>query len=414
MRNMLLLVVTILLIAGVAGAAPLVGKEIKVQGGEQPSVYVPVSLSADGSAPEGGIQVVNVKTKKVYPATFRDGTLTFVIDALPAKETMTLKVAKAKKAGSKVTITKKGDAPAYEVVIGGDPFTTYQCSNDNRKPFLWPVYGEGKVSMTRDWPMDPAAALSDPKKNDHIHHKGIWTSLGKVNEADCWMEDGERSGFQHTDEVTSGSGNAYGWIHAKNTWQDKDHKPVVAEEREYRFYDAPAGMRIFDVAITFTASYGEVKFGDTKEGGLLAFRIRNDIVEDVKKGGNGTGVITNASGAKGETECWGKKSPWTDYYGEVKGTGLRGIAVFDTPGNLRYPTNWHIRAYGLNGANCFGLSAFTEKSEKKENGDFLLENGKSITFKYRVIIHSGDTAQAKVADRYADYTNPPKAEWVSK
>ena len=64
MRNMLLWVVTILLIAGVAGAAPLVGKEIKVQGGEQPSVYVPISLSADGNAPESGIQVVNVKTNK--------------------------------------------------------------------------------------------------------------------------------------------------------------------------------------------------------------------------------------------------------------------------------------------------------------------------------------------------------------
>ena len=411
MRNVLLLVVTILLIAGLAGAAPLVGKEIKVQGGEQPSVYVPISLPADGTVPEKGIQVVNVKTKKAYPATFRDGTLTFVLDALPAKETMTLKVAEAKQKAPKVAITKKGDAPQFEVVIGGEPFTTYQCSNDNRKPFLWPVYGEGKVGMTRDWPMDPSKAFPEPKWNDHIHHKGIWTSFGNVNGADCWGEDTDRAGYQHSDDVTSGSGNAYGWIHAKNTWQDKEHKPVIAEEREYRFYDAPAGLRIFDETITFTAAYGEVKFADTKEGGLVAFRIRPDLVEEKGKSGNGTGVITNASGEKGEKACWGKKSPWSDYYGEVKGTGIRGIAVFDTPGNLRYPTNWHIRAYGLNGANCFGLSSFTDK---KENGDFTLENGKSITFKYRVVIHSGDAEQAKLADRYADYTTPPKAEFVSK
>ena len=128
-------------------------------------------------------------------------------------------------------------------------------------------------------------------------------------------------------------------------------------------------------------------------------------------------MIQNAEGAKGEDACWGKKSPWTDYWGDVPSKGKRGIAVFDTPGNLRYPTNWHIRNYGLNGANCFGLKAFTEKDAKAkgvepENGDFVLENGKSITFKYRVIIHSGDTDEAKIADRYADYTTPPQASWA--
>ena len=109
------------------------------------------------------------------------------------------------------------------------------------------------------------------------HHKSIWASFGKVNDADCWMEDGDRSGYQHADEVTFGSGDAYGWVHAKNTWQDKDHKPVVGEEREYRFYAGSAGARVFDQILTFTAAYGEVKFGDTKEGGLVAFRIRPDI-----------------------------------------------------------------------------------------------------------------------------------------
>ena len=65
--------------------------------------------------------------------------------------------------------------------------------------------------------------------------------------------------------------------------------------------------------------------------------------------------------------------------------------------------------YGLNGANCFGLSYFTNK---KENGDYTLEEGQALTFKYRVIIHSGDVNEARIAERFNDYANPPEASWA--
>ena len=186
------------------------------------------------------------------------------------------------------------------------------------------------------------------------------------------------------------------WIKAKNTWQDKDHKPVIAEEREYRFYPGAPSARVFDVTITFTAAYGPVLWKDTKEGGIVAFRMRPGMQLPSKKG---NGVITLATGEK-NAAAWGKKSPWSDYSGTIEGKGVRGIAIFDNPQNLRYPTNWHIRDYGLNGANCFGLSDFTNK---KENGDFTLENGKSITFKYRVVVHSGTAEEANLAKLYAEY-----------
>jgi len=277
----------------------------------------------------------------------------------------------------------------------------YNYSNDNKKPFLWPVYAEGKVSITRDWPMDP----NDKAMTDHPHHKGIWTAYGNLNETDCWMEE-DGSGFQHSDEVTSGTADGYAWIKAKNTWQNADHKPVIDEQREYRFYATPAGARYFDEAVTFTAKYGPVLFKDTKEGGLLAFRIRCDITE---KSGNGT--LVNANGAKGMEACWGKPADWTDYYGDVKGAGVRGIAVFDHPSNMRHPTTWHIRDYGLNGANCFGLSYFTDK---KENGDFNLDAGKAVTFNYRVVIHSGNTEAAKIGALYEEYSKTKPISPVAK
>jgi hypothetical protein len=387
--------IALLVAATAAFGQGLEGKKIAVTGGDAPVLNAVVSIPYDGPVLEGAITVAG-KDKKAIPAQVYEKALYFVSD-VPAKETVTFEVKVAKAAAPKVVLTKKGDKLEIDVVVSGEPFTTYIYSNDNRKPFLWPVYGEGKVGVTRDWPMDPNAKGS----TDHVHHKSIWSAYGDINGVDCWAEEAE-SGYQHSDDVTFGSGDVFGWIKAKNTWQDKEHKPVIAEEREYRFYASPAAARAFDAAVTFKAAFGDAKFGDTKEGGIISFRIRPDI--QVNKGG----TIINASGAKGEAGCWGKPSPWCDYYGDIPGTGVRGIAIFDNPGNLRHPSSWHVRGYGLNGASVFGLGAFTNK---KENGEYLLANGKSLTFNYRVIIHSGDSEQAKLGEHYAAYSTALKAEW---
>jgi hypothetical protein len=397
------LLVGLCLIPCANGQTPNV-KKLLVEGAPIDSVNVPITVSFDGAAPANGIQVIDPKTKKEYPATIRDGALVFVVDALPENAKLELEVSPAKESKApKVAIAKKGEEPQLDIVVNGEKFTAYQYSNDNRKPFLWPVYCEGDATITRDWPMDQNAPEKQAGGKDHIHHKSIWTSFGDINGVDCWGEDTKEAGYQHSDEVTFGSGDAFGWIHAKNTWQSKEHKPVIAEEREYRFYDSPAGARTFDEKVTFTASYGKAVFGDTKEGGIMAFRIRPEI--EAEKGG----TITLATGEVGEKDCWGKKSPWCDYFGSIEGVGVRGIAVFDNPSNLRYPTNWHVRGYGLNGANCFGLSYFTDK---KENGEFELDEGKSLTFNYRVVIHSGDSKESKIVNRYGDYVTPPKATWI--
>jgi len=401
MHKVLYSVIIASLIAGVCCAETLDGRTIKVTGGEQASVFVPVSIEYTGDVPDKAVQVIDKATGKVCPATVAEGCLTFIVVALAPKQEKMYEVKLVDQAARRVTIMKKDGEDAADIVIQGKPFTTYHYSNDAKKPYLWPVYVEGGETVTRNWPMDP----EDKTSTDHVHQKSLWTAYGDINGIDWWGE-GDGSGTQHSDEVTFGSGDAYGWIKAKNTWQDKDGNAIIAEDRAYRFYNGPDSLRILDATITFTAKYGDVKFGDTKEGGIMAFRIRPDIQ------GTRGGVITNAEGLKGEKECWGKPSAWTDYAGKIEGTGIRGIAVFDNPANLRYPTRWHIRNYGLNGANCFGLSYFTEKDPERLNGDYTVKDGESLTFKYRVAIHSGDATEAKIADRHADYLTPPKAEWA--
>jgi hypothetical protein len=99
----------------------------------------------------------------------------------------------------------------------------------------------------------------------------------------------------------------------------------------------------------------------------------------------------------------------------MKDVGWRGLAIFDHPSNLRYPTSWHVRKYGLFGANCFGYSYFREKEYNKdlpENGDYTIKKGDTLTFHYRMYIHSGNVKDAQVGEQARNFQEQIKVDWV--
>jgi hypothetical protein len=58
--------------------------------------------------------------------------------------------------------------------------------------------------------------------------------------------------------------------------------------------------------------------------------------------------------------------------------------------------------YGLFAANPFGLSVFT--NDKSQDGSIKLDPGKSLRFRYRVIVHPGDAKTADIAGQWTKYT----------
>jgi hypothetical protein len=79
-----------------------------------------------------------------------------------------------------------------------------------------------------------------------------------------------------------------------------------------------------------------------------------------------------------------------------------GVAILYHPGNPRHPTWWHVRDYGLFAANPFGIHDFERKPAG--TGDLVVPAGESITFRYRVIFHQGNTEEAGIEKLYQDYT----------
>lgn len=386
-------------------ADTLDGKELVITG--DVSRQTPIYVSADGASDELVVSVENAATGAVYPGTVRGGQLCFIAEGIKGGADCVVRAQPAKrKSTPRVHIVKQQDADALTVTIDGEHFTTYHYTKDYMKPFLWPVNDEGGVGLTRDHPMAPLAEEFSFAR-DHVHHKSFWTAYGEVNGVDFWGE-GKGAGTQRTDKVDFGSGDAFGWIRAEDTWVDVKGNPQLTEIREYRFYATRDDARLFDTLVTLRADHGDALLSDTKEGGLVALRMRPEMCYD-------NGVITNAQGDVGEGQCWGKPSPWCDYSADMKDVGWRGITVMDNPTNFRAPTSWHVRNYGLMGANCFGYSYFSQKDYNKAlmpaNGDHTIKKGEALDMKYRIYVHSGDVKQARVAGRFSDYAAGPQASW---
>jgi len=280
------------------------------------------------------------------------------------------------------------------VEINGHLFTEYYFK-DVPRPFCYPVMGPGDLAMTRNWPMK----TTPDEEHDHPHHRSLWFAHGSVNGRDFWSEEKNYGKTVHDRFTQIKSGPAEGVIQSQNKWIAWDGTLVCTDDRTLRIYNrGQAPERVLDFEITLHASNGAVTFGDTKEG-TMAIRLAETMR---LKGKVGHGHIVLSMGVR-DGETWGKRADWCDYYGPVEGK-IVGVAIFDHPQNPRHPTWWHVRDYGLFAANPFGEHDF-ESLPDKSAGNLTIPAGESLTFRYRFYLHEGDDRQARVAERYQEYSN---------
>ncbi|HOQ33274.1 MAG TPA: PmoA family protein [Candidatus Hydrogenedens sp.] len=382
--------------------------KIQLKAGDYKMVNPILVLPCNATVPENKIvTILHAKTGKEFPVTIRNGEFVCIPEgAMPNTEhTYEVKLHDKPKEYVPHVQVIPGDKPdTLKVIIDDKLLTVYHYGKEWKKPFLWPLMSENQVTITRDYSMKPEGT---PKfAQDHPHHKSFWSAYGNINGVDVWTEE-EGTGSQRVENVTYGSDDAYGWIVSNNKWYDKDGNYLITENREYRFYNTPEKARIFDAFVSFIAEEKDTEFRDTKEGGIVAARMHPDI--------SSKGIITIASGETGEDKVWGKPTPWCDYSADMKDVGWRGLAIFDHPSNLRYPTSWHVRKYGLFGANCFGYSYFREKEYNKnlpKNGNYTIKKGETLTFRYRMYIHSGDVKTAQVSEQARNFQENIQVNWA--
>lgn len=300
-------------------------------------------------------------------------------------------IAADSKSRDKKTVTITELDGKLRVDIGGKLFTEYHYKDVSR-PYFYPIIGPGGLPMTRNYPM--RSDVPD-EAHDHPHHRSLWYAHGDMNGHDFWSESAKAGKTVHDKFIKIASGANQGIIKSTNKLLANNGSVVCTDERTVTIHEQN-GEPVLDYEITFHASNGDLTFGDTKEGSMA---IR--IAETMRlKGKVGHGHIVNSEGVR-DGDTWGKRAKWCDYYGPVQDKIL-GIAIFDHPENPRHPTWWHVRDYGLFAANPFGIHDF-ERDSDKTKGNLTVPSGRSVTFRYRVVFHSGDEKQAKIEQRYQEY-----------
>jgi len=128
----------------------------------------------------------------------------------------------------------------------------------------------------------------------------------------------------------------------------------------------------------------------------LAFINAEGLPSEVKILNN-EGVSGDYLSSEGVTglDVWGKRAGWIRLNGII-GEEKITVAIFDHKQNPGHPACWHARDYGLFSVNNLGLAVF---SEGREELNYSLIIGESVTFKHRLYITSGYWASDEELNR---------------
>ena len=138
------------------------------------------------------------------------------------------------------------------------------------------------------------------------------------------------------------------------------------------------------------ASSNAVTFGKTSFGFLAARVAQSMTVFD------GAGEIRTSAGKLNESGAHLTHATWLDQSGPIAQDKWGGLAILDSPDNPNFPTGWHCRNDGWAGA-AFNMEA-----------PYILEPGKTLRLRYRLILHRGDAAKANIAQRFEEWSARPQ------
>ncbi|MBR4940528.1 MAG: PmoA family protein [Clostridia bacterium] len=369
--------------------------KLTVAAGNHDRVLCPVNfklpLEAVGCT-EGKKFVLTAPNGKSFPCAVKaageEAELCFVLDWLGSGEELELELGTVDCKCTKMHLadTEKGIA----IKNGEKEITHYYTATDLAKPHLGHFREAYGTEITR----------IDNTTREHPHHRALWISHGDVNGVDTWNELPEH-GYIRVQEIRDRfESSVWTGFTAENLWTDHYGKSLCTETTSFKVYNTPDTYTIIDIDLTLTAAFGEVTLGPTKEAGPLAIRMADDLRVVGHPGEIATGTMEAAQGAINEKEIWMKRAPWVDYWGTKDGHRC-GVAIFDCAENEMFPTYWHARDYGLMAVNNFYVG-----------GSRVIPEGESKNWKFRIVAHNGNTAEADIRGKYLDYYASPvvKAE----
>lgn len=275
-------------------------------------------------------------------------------------------------AQEKVTAEQIGDK--IEFKVNGNLFTSYIFSVDEKYPFFFPVNGPSNASVT------------SMRNANYPHHSSLFFGCDRVNGGNYWQEGLERGQIISLRADILESGGEKAIVENECIWRRPGADAPVKDKRTITVTAPSKNKFIIDFDITMEMLL-DVTILKTNHS-LFSGRMDPDLA--VINGG----TMINAEGETGESGTFGKRSAWMDYSGKRMG-GTEGMAILQHPSNAWFPSPWFTRDYG------FFSPTPMYWPENDEN--ILLKKGKKLNLRYRVIVHTGDYIEAKIADEFEKY-----------
>ena len=256
----------------------------------------------------------------------------------------------------------------------------------NRGRVVWQVNFDKKEGKPYLHPvgLTDGTVLTCLRPADHRWHRALWFSWKYINGLNYWEEDPKTGLSQGRTEVVDVKVRPHrdrsGDFEMTLSYHPPG-KPSVLTEKRLIAIGAPDenGQYHIDWHSTFTAGEKDVVLDrtpipgekDSKGwGGYAGLSIR--MAKATR-----SWQFTDSEGRK-DKKAHGKKARWVDFSGETSTGQSAGITIFDHPENLRHPSPWYVEK-GMPYFSPAGLF----------NKPYTLGAGKSLTLRYRILIHVG-------------------------
>jgi len=277
------------------------------------------------------------------------------------------------KAQSKITAEQVGDK--IEFRVNGNLFTSYILSEFEKYPFFFPVNGPSNATVT------------SMRNANYPHHSSLFFGCDRVNGGNWWQEGLERGQIVSLRADILETGGEKAVLENECIWKRPGADAPIKDKRKITVsVPSPGKFQIdFDIVMEMLM---DVTIEKTNHS-LFSGRMDADLA--VTNGG----TMINAEGETGEKGTFGKRSAWIDYYGE-RMEKTEGMAILQHPSNEWFPAPWFTRDYGF--------FSPTPMYWPENDKNIVLKKGEKIKLRYRVLVHSGNHMEAKIAEEFESYS----------
>ena len=233
---------------------------------------------------------------------------------------------------------------------------------------------------------------------DHLWHRALWFSWKYIDGLNYWeleLPDGQTEVMN----VKTEPGRDYQARIEMTLSYHPPQKPAVLTEKRILAVSAPDkdGCYHIDWLSIFTAGQNNVLLdrtpipgqqGAKSYGGYAGLSVR------MAKSTRHWRFLGSEGALKPQTR--GDRARWVDFGGSIADGKFAGITVFDHPENLRHPSPWWLSA----SMPYFSPAVLFHKP-------YTLAAGKTLTLRYRVLIHTGPADKDMLENNWKAFLKSP-------